>query len=226
ALRPDFAAAVNNLGRALRDLGEVEAAIRHYTQAIALKPDYAEAHWNRALLHLLSGRFAEGWEEQEWRWKVAGFPSIPRAFAAPLWRGERLAGETILLHAEQGFGDTLQFLRYVPLVAAAGGAVILEIQPELARLAAGLSGVTQLVQRGTALPAFSWHAPLLSLPRAFATTLETISAGIPYLSVPPECLGPWRARIGGGRALNVGLVWAGNPTHTNDINRSLDLATL
>jgi Tfp pilus assembly protein PilF len=226
AHKPDFAASINNLGRSLRDLGKVEAAIAQYTKAIALDPCYAAAHWNRALLNLLSGRFAEGWEEQEWRWKVEGFPSTPRHFAPPLWRGESIAGQTILLHAEQGFGDTFQFLRYVPLVAETGARIVLEVQPQLAPLAAALPGVTQLVVRGTPLPPFDWHAPLLSLPRAFATTLETIPATVPYLSADPALVGRWRARISRNDTLQVGLVWAGSPTHGNDRNRSVDLSLL
>ncbi len=226
AHKPDFAAAINNLGRSLRDLGEVEAAIEHYTRAIALDPDYAAAHWNRALMNLLSGRFAEGWEEQEWRWKVEGFPSARRRFVPPLWSGEAIAGQTILLHAEQGFGDTLQFLRYVPMVAETGACIVLEVQPQLAPLAAKLPGVTQLVQRGAALPPFDWHAPLLSLPRAFKTTLETIPGKTPYLSADPALVARWRNRIPEDGAFRVGLVWAGSPTHGNDRNRSLDPSLL
>jgi tetratricopeptide (TPR) repeat protein len=225
ALRPDFAIPVGNLGRSLRDLGEVEEAIVHYDRAIALQPDFADARWNRALLYLLTGRFAEGWEEQEWRWKKPDFPSARRGFAQPLWNGEALDGATILLHAEQGFGDTLQFLRYVPLVAAAGGRVVLEVQPALARLARALAGCAEIVLRGTALPRFDWHAPLLSLPRAFGTRLETIPAIVPYLAAEPGDVGRWRTRLAGdGR--KVGLVWAGSPGHINDSNRSLDPARL
>jgi tetratricopeptide (TPR) repeat protein len=224
--KPDFAAAINNLGRSLRDLGKIDDAIAHYGKAIALDPGYAAAHWNRALMNLLSGRFAEGWEEQEWRWKVEGFPSAVRGFAPPLWNGEAIAGQTILLHAEQGFGDTLQFLRYVPMVAETGARVVLEIQPQLAPLAAQLPGVAELVIRGSALPPFDWHAPLLSLPRAFRTTLETIPGRVPYLAADPALVASWRGRIPEDGAFRVGLVWAGSPTHGNDRNRSLDPALL
>jgi hypothetical protein len=226
ALRPDFAEALNNLGVLLRKDGETAAALRRYAQAIEIKPDYADAHWNRAVTCLLIGRFEEGWEEFEWRWQVPNFPSARRNFAPPLWRGEALAGKTILLHAEQGLGDALQFLRYVPMVQAGGGRVVFEVQRELARLAKTLAGRPELVVRGEPLPPFDYHAPLLSLPRAFRTSLASIPADVPYLHADPADVAVWRDRIPDTEELKVGIVWAGSRTHVNDRNRSLDPALL
>jgi Flp pilus assembly protein TadD len=228
ALRPDFPEAKCNLGRALRQAGRLAEAVEQYDAALAARPDYPEAHWNRALLNLLRGRFAEAWEDHEWRWRIPGFPTRRRAFARPLWNGEPLVGRRILLHAEQGFGDTIQFLRYVPLVALRGARVILELPRELERLAHGVEGVDALVvQGGGDLPEFDLHAPLLSLPRAFRTTLDSIPAATPYLWPDQALLARWTARLpADGGPPRIGLVWAGRPTHPNDASRSLSLRSL
>ena len=130
-LKPDYAEAHNNLGNALQDQGQLAEAEAHYQEALRLRPDYANAHWNRALAWLLAGDFERGWPEYEWRWQWKDFPSSKRSFSQPLWDGSSLAGRTILLHAEQGLGDTIQFIRYAPLVKSSGGTVILECQPAL-----------------------------------------------------------------------------------------------
>src|SRR5262249_42850775 len=153
------------------------------------------------------GELAAGWEKYEARWRLPDLP--PRNFAQPQWRGEPLAGKTILLHAEQGFDDTIQFLRYVPRAVAGGGQVIVEVQRRLGALALRLFGITVL-SRGDPLPAFELQCPLLSLPLAFGTSLDTIPATVPYLTVDPERAGEWRARIGREGGLKVGLAWAGS----------------
>jgi len=225
-LQPDHVEATFNLGRAQRDLGDIEAGIAWYRKAIALRPEYTQAHWNLSLALLLAGHLREGWEEYEWRWKLDGFPSTRRNFPQPLWNGEPIAGRRILLHAEQGFGDSLQFMRYAPLVAAQGAEVILEIQPQLRRLAAGLPGVATLLNKGDAIPPFDIHAPLLSLPRAFGTGLDNIPCTVPYLHPDPALVEKWRHWLPATGAPRVALVWAGRPTHSNDARRSTGLEAL
>jgi hypothetical protein len=159
---------------------------------------------------LLRGEYAEGWREFEWRWRGGTAEEIKlRGFAEPQWQGEDVAGKTLLLHAEQGFGDTLQFCRYASLVGATAR-VILEVQPPLVRLCSGLAGVARVVARGEPPPAFDLHCPLMSLPLAVGTTLDTIPSGVPYLAADPELVVGWRERLAGLDGLRVGLVWAGS----------------
>ena len=223
----DAAPIWNNRGNALEAARRDDEALASYTRAIALAPDYAVAHWNRALLDLQYGRFAPGWAGYEWRWKNEHLTVYrqKRAFSEPLWLGrESLKGKTILLFAEQGLGDTLQFCRYVPLVAALGARVILEVQPTLVTLLRQLDGVSDIFARGEALPAFDYYCPLMSLPLAFNTELDSIPAASPYLAPEPSHLSIWQARLGPSLRPRVGLVWSGNPTHANDHNRSIPFA--
>jgi Flp pilus assembly protein TadD len=203
-LRPNFPVAQYNLGSALYDLGRLAEAEASYREALRLRPNYLEAHHNLGHALLLAGRFEEGWKEYEWRWKLLS--SSARDFSAPLWRGEAIGDRTILLHAEHGLGDTLQFCRYAPLM---GCRTILEVHAPLVRLLSRLSGVMQIVARGDRLPPFDLHCPLLSLPQAFSTTLDTIPAAIPYLSADPALAANWQARLVGLDGLRIGLVWAG-----------------
>lgn len=222
ARAPDFATAWSNRGRTLRALDRPSEALVCYDQALAREAGHVDAHWNRALALLTEGRLAEAWDDHEWRWQVRGFPSPRRGFPQPLWQGEDIAGRTILLHAEQGFGDAIQFLRYVPMVAATGARVVLEVPAPLLRIAGTVGGFAALLARGQALPPFDLHAPLLSLPRAFATDLDSIPASVPYLAAGASERARWRARLGAaGEGSRIGLVWAGSPTHSNDRNRSI-----
>lgn len=218
---PGFALAHGNLGHVLRRLGRVEEALACCEEAIRLAPDAALAHRNRAILWLLQGRLREGWEEFEWRWKALEPGESARVWQQPLWDGAPLAGKTILLWAEQGLGDTIQFVRYAPLVKVRGGTVILECQPELVRLLENVPGVDRVIAAGDPLPDFDTHLPLLSLPRVFGTELESIPEPAPLR--PRSATAPSRSRPG---RLKVGLVWAGNRAHGNDANRSLSLAQL
>lgn len=221
----------NNLGLTYVDMNRHADALACYGRALALSPDSAETHWNRALCLLQMGELSAGFAEYEWRWRRKRIAPNRRAFEAPLWLGETpLAGKTILLHAEQGLGDTLQFCRYATLVAAQGARVVLEVQPELTRLLDALEGVDELITAGTPLPAFDCHSPLLSLPLAFHTTVSTIPARTPYLSADDAATAHWRTRIaqaGPPHALKVGLVWAGGhrphvpELRKNDARRSL-----
>ncbi len=213
-----------NKGTALRALARYDEALASFAAAAALDPVRAEAHYNAALVRLCRGDFKAGWADYEWRWRKPDWADQRRAFAAPQWRGDApLAGKTILLHAEQGLGDSLQFIRYVPLVARRGGRVILEVQPPLKRLVTGIEGAAQVIARGEALSAFDLHCPLLSLPLAFATELSTIPADIPYLRPAREAMAEWSTRLPDDGRLRVGLCWAGSPQHRNDHNRSIAL---
>jgi tetratricopeptide (TPR) repeat protein len=217
ALQPDFAEAHSNRGNVLQELRRFDEALTSYDRAITLRPDFADGHFNAALCRLLLGDFARGWQEHEWRWQKAQLRAAKRHFSQPLWTGATdLAGKTILLHAEQGFGDTIQFCRYVPQVVQRAASVILEMPKPLCALMKSLAGTAQIVARGEALPDFDLHCPLLSLPLAFGTRLETIPAQTPYLVAPERNINAWRDRLGrhelGKRERpRVGLVWAGDP---------------
>jgi len=233
-LAPDFVDAWNNLGLTFVDLNRHADALESYERALALAPQAVETRWNRALCLLQLGRLDDGWAEYEWRWQRKRIAAGSRAFDAPQWRGDApLDGKTILLHAEQGLGDTLQFCRYASLVAQRGARVILEVQPELMRLLRDLDGVAELIEHGAPLPCFDYHCPLLSLPLALHTTLDTIPATVPYLHADHEDAERFRVRIdeamngSDAGALKVGLVWAGGARahvpelRKNDARRSL-----
>lgn len=208
-----------NRANTLFELMRIEDAIAGYDRALALDPAHAEARCNRALALLLTGRFSEGFAEYEWRWRKPGFPKM-RDLPAPAWEGELLSGKTILLHAEQGLGDTIHFARYAPRVKARGGHVVFECPPSLARLLRTVEELDVVVAQGEPLPAFDVHAPLLSLPRIFKTTPETIPGAVPYLTAPKtKPVLPPRA----GRR-RIGIAWAGNPANVNDRKRSVDPA--
>ncbi len=228
ALRAGYAKAYHNRGVALNALKQNQAAIESYERAIVLKADYAEAHLNLGMLALQMGNFQCGWREHEWRWKGAQLkPRELRDFSQPLWLGvEPLQGRTILLHAEQGLGDTLQFCRYMKQVSDLGARVILEVQTPLLGLLAGLAGVNQLVGRGRQLPPFNLHCPLLSLPLAFKTGLDSIPSATRYIDSPSGKQASWSARLGPKNRPRIGLVWSGNAEHKNDHNRSIALAEL
>jgi tetratricopeptide (TPR) repeat protein len=220
ALKPDFTYALVNRGIAMHYLTRFEEALESFDRALALAPDLAEAHWNKGLLLLSLGDFARGLPDYEWRWRREG-EMKPRNFAQPVWQGEDLGGRKILLHAEQGFGDSIQLLRYVPMVVAKGGRVVLEIPDSLMPLIGRGDGVVAMVRPGAPLPPFDLHCPLLSLPLAFGTTLATIPAEVPYLRVPAERAANWRTWLPGSGRPRVGLVWSGKPSHKNDHNRSI-----
>ena len=217
---------LTNRAHALRRLDRVEEAVADLQQAIARRPDFAEAHFELGMARLTLGDFARGWDEYEWRWKTAAFAANRRAFASPLWTGAQdLAGKTILLLAEHGLGDTIQLVRDVPLVARRGARVILEVQPELVALLAGVAGAAAVIARGRKLPRFDLHCPLMSLPGAFRTTAETTPAAVPYLEVSAARTQAWAQRLPAQGPL-VGIAWAGRRAHHNDHNRSLPLARL
>ncbi|MFP6562208.1 tetratricopeptide repeat protein [Paraburkholderia sp. B3] len=233
AAAPGLADAWSNLGLALIDMNRHADALSSYDQALALKPDHVEGHWNRALCLLQMGRQEEGWHEYEWRWKRRRNAASRRSFEVPLWLGDApLDGKAILLHAEQGLGDTLQFCRYASMLARRGAQVVLEVQPELVRLLAPLEGVAHIVAQGDPLPPFDLHCPLLSLPLAFKTDVATLPGTTPYLFADAQAVGHWEAKVSqaaGPAALKVGLVWAGGDRphvpelRKNDARRSIAL---
>jgi tetratricopeptide (TPR) repeat protein len=217
---------LTNRAHALRRLDRLDEAVADLQRAVALRPDFAEAHFELGMAQLALGDCASGWAEYEWRWATAAFAPSRRGFTSPLWTGaQKLARRTVLLHAEQGLGDTIQFIRYVPRVARLGATVILEVQPELAALLAATQGAARVIARGDKLPRFDLHCPLMSLPRAFKTQGASASAAFPYVEVPDEAANRWAQRLPPGRPL-VGVAWAGRATHHNDANRSLPLARL
>lgn len=213
ALRPDFAEAQSNLGIAFQRQGRLDDAIECYRRSIALRPDYAEAHFHLGMALLSRGEMEEGWREYEWRWKTPQMANERRAFSQPQWRGEAGNGRTLLIHAEQGFGDTLQFCRYVSLAVARGFQAVLEVPRPLVRLIQSLPGVAQVVPGGGLLPPFDLHCPMLSLPLALGTTLQSIPGADAYLHPEPAAVDAWHRRLAelGQPRLRVGLVWAGNP---------------
>ena len=230
SLDPDHVDACNNLATVLKQQGRLEEAVALYRKAVQLSPDCVEARSNLGIVLLALGQMPEGWQEHEWRWQTPHMRAARRGFSQPQWSGESGEGRTLLIHAEQGFGDTLQFCRYAPLAAARGLNVILEVQPPLVRLLRQLPGVARVIAHGDALPPFDIHCPMLSLPLALGTTMETIPAATAYLEADAADVAAWRARLGALQCngLRVGLAWAGKSrTHAHglaavDQRRSMD----
>jgi tetratricopeptide (TPR) repeat protein len=211
-LCPESAEAHCNRATLLHDLGGSDAALASFDRAIECRPDFAAAYQNRAYALLARGDFERGWSEHEWRWRnqQGSLVRAARSFPQPLWLGERsIAGKTILLHSEQGLGDTLQFCRYAQFVADLGATVILEVPGPLKTLLAGLDGISQIFVRGDALPAFDFHCPLMSMALAFRTTLSTVPARVPYIKPQAEQVLYWKEQLGERRKPRVGLVWSG-----------------
>ena len=223
ALSPKFDAAHYGQGLALKALGHYDEAIANLDEAIRCQPDNADAHFSLAITHLLLGDFDRGWVEYEWRWESTNFPG--RKITGQAWDGVPASGLRILVHAEQGYGDTMQFVRYVSWVAAKGNTVSLYCQPELKRLFETLDDVAVVVPAdGAPIPRFDRYVAVMSLPRLAATTRETVPADVPYLRVPAGCAEPF-CHISAGAEVKkrVGIVWAGRPSHDNDHNRSCPL---
>jgi Flp pilus assembly protein TadD len=221
-LRPHYADAFGNLATALLAQGRPAEAVAVFDDILQRKPDSAEAHMHLALARLLMGDWAGGWPEYEWRWRTPEFGGLPHK--EPLWDGSPLAGRTVLLHAEQGLGDTLLTARYAALVKARGGTVVLGCPKALLRVLAGCPGVDRHVPQGEPLPAFDCYAPLLSLPNLFGTTPESVPADVPYLFPDPALVDHWRRELPPGAGPRVGICWQGNPQFKGDRQRSVPLA--
>lgn len=199
----------NNFSNLLRRLRRYAESVQHAETAIKLQPGYSDAHGNRALSLLALGDYEKGFVEYEWRWRCDNFTTAPREFGRPMWDGSDPSGRTILVHTEQGYGDTLQFIRYVPMLAARGATVIVECHHVLRKLISSVRGVSRVVPNGLALPDFDLHTPLLSLPCVFKTTIENIPREVPYLFPDGDRVEAWKSKITGD-GLKVGLIWAGN----------------
>jgi tetratricopeptide (TPR) repeat protein len=222
-LAPDHFPALTHLGRAFCNLNRTNEAIAHVRQAIRIRPSLDQAHWCLALALLVSGQWAEGWEEYEWRLRMD--PKLDPKLDVPKWRGEAAPNATILLCCEQGAGDTVQFLRYAPLVKARVGRVVLSCQDNLVTLARTAEGLDEVVPKSKSLPRCDRYAMLLSLPQIFGTTPETVPARVPYLRAPEVSADEQVVRTD-PTVLRIGLVWAGNPKHGNDANRSVPFPKL
>jgi Flp pilus assembly protein TadD len=214
-LEPHSAHAQNDLGVALVAAGLLDRSTTAFRAAIRLDPNHAEAHNGLGGNLLLQGDFELGWPEYEWRWRGQGATSTPPNFQQPQWRGENVEGKTILLHADQGFGDSIQFVRYIPLVAAGGATILLQCPPELRRLFQSVPGIHEMFLPGQILRKFDFHCPLASLPLAFGTTIQSIPATVPYISAA--------ARTDLPSGFKVGIAWSGRPAHANDANRSIPI---
>ena len=227
AIKPDYSKAYTNLGVALRGVKKIPEALLSYDKAIDINPGDVDAYWNKSITLLLCGDFNGGWPLYEWRWKNEQSGLTDRKFTQPLWLGNiDLAGKSILIHCEQGLGDSIQFCRYCALVKKTGARVILEVQSPLAGLMSQLTGVDELIEMGQALPSFDYHSPMLSLPLAFNTNIQSIPAPHAYLSSEAPKREYWSDRLGEKRRPRIGLVWSGSVGHANDHNRSLRLADL
>lgn len=222
----DHVKALIDRGVALHDLKRFDEASASYDHAIALRHDDADAHFFKGLSSLVTGDFERGWIEYEWRRRAPAARITQRDFPQPLWLGdEGIAGKTILLHSEQGFGDTIQFCRYIALVAERGARVILEVEEPLCKLMRGVAGTIRVIAKGDPLPDLDFQCPLPSLPLAFRTRLQTIPSRTPYLRVPRPAQELWAA-LPGKRSLKIGLAWAGNTKHARDRERSIRLRDL
>ncbi len=226
--RPAYPTALCNKGAALTHLHRFDDAVAIYRRSRAIDPSHAEAEWALALLNLLRGNFEAGWAGREVRWKVPDLPIAHFDYIQPMWLGHgSIEGKTVLVHVDEGLGDTIQYVRYVPMLAARGARVVLVVPESLCGLLSRLPGVAQCLAMGSELPAFDMYCPIGSLPLAFGTKLETIPAEVPYLPAPDAArVQTWEARLGPHDRLRVGLAWFGNPNHKNDHNRSVPLGIL
>jgi len=221
-----FAGAFNNLALVLKAMGRIDEAIVYLREAVRLQPGLADAHWNLSLALLVKGEFEEGWKEHEWRFLRGKRSTIyPHRFGIPLWDGSSFTGKRLFVHSEQGFGDTLQFIRYLPMVKRRGGTVLFETFRPLLRILNNFPGIDELVEispNRSHVESCDYYVPIMSLPMLFATDVPTIPSNIPYLSPDPVKVEKWKNRVN-RRGYKIGIVWAGKPEHENDGNRSCEL---
>lgn len=224
-LDPEYSMAYSNLGTVLQELGYIDEAMENYDKAIVKNPHEPVAHKNKSIALLLKENFTEGWHEYEWRLQTKDHKL--RDFQKPIWDGSPLNGKSILVHAEQGFGDTIQFVRYLPMVKALGGHVIFECHNRLIRLLENCKGIDMILGRSsTTVPkvCFDFHIPLLSLPGLFGTTLDSIPSDIPYVTADSRLVEKWRKILHHDSNIKIGIVWSGNPSFKNNHNRSCSLS--
>ncbi|MBI3836381.1 MAG: glycosyltransferase family protein, partial [Planctomycetia bacterium] len=219
--RPNFAEVLNNLGNVFQLQGRNAEAIVCYEQTLRIEPNHAQAHYNRSRMLLAAGDFSAGWREYEWRLKCSDLDR--QSFAEPRWNGEPLEGRTLLVHAEQGLGDAIQFIRYVRLLTRCGGKIVVEVSKSLFPLLRQ-SAIPGLVAKGTRLGQFDLQVPMMSLPLVCGTTLSTIPARVPYLAADPQRVEYWREALSAKAGLQVGIAWQGGTTYPGDRFRSIPLA--
>ena len=224
ALKPDYAEAFNNRAGVLAEFHRFDEALADYHNALAIRPDFADVKLGKGQLLVQQGNYSEGWPLFECRWQQAGRQQAAAAFDTPPWLGnDDLAGKTILVHAEQGLGDTIQFCRYVPLLAERGARVIVRAQPPVIDLLSSLDGVAHLLRPGDKAPEWDFHCPMMSLPLAFGTMLDTVPDHGPYLSAEPDLVTHWADRLGSGTKPRVAIAWRGNPENSYDRRRRINL---
>jgi len=221
-LKPDYTEAYNNQGIIHAQMEEFAQAVHAYDQALLLRPDYPEAHANRGLVHLLMGDFQQGWADYEWRWQ-GNHGLRRRKYIGKQWDGSPLAGKRIVLHYEQGLGDTFQFIRYAKELKARGATVVFECQPNTRQILGHTPGIDQYVIRGEKPPTGDFYAPLLSLPSLCQTNLDNLPRSVPYIFTDPALMWEWKQRLAKVAGFRVGIVWQGNPEHKGDRNRSIPL---
>ncbi len=220
---PGFAPGFSNVGNSYRDLGQMDRAIDYFERALKIDPDLADAHNNLGLAYLLTGAFEEGWREYQWRHKVENGPPAVTHHQKPKWDGSDFSGKTLYIYPEQGFGDVIQFSRYIPLVANRGGHIIYRVAPVLAELVGTLDSVGAINLESEPEPKnFDIHVSLMDLPQVMRTTIENIPGNCPYFHVDKNRIKIWGRRLGVKKSFRVGLIWAGQPNHENDHNRSID----
>ena len=225
-INPDCLDAYVNRGNAHAFLNQFDAALADFALVTARQPDHADANFNEALVRLCLGDFGRGWRKYEYRWQCSQFAALRPNIARPMWHGDTdPRGKTILLYAEQGMGDVIQFVRYAPLLAARGAKVIVGVHRPLAAVMTGVPGVARVIADGEALPNFDLYCPMMSLPLAFGTELATIPANVPYIRAQQARIDRWRERLPQTGRLRVGICWAGGAAHQNDRRRSIPLAT-
>ena len=226
-LEPKHAMAYSNRGVSLKYLHRMQESLASSDAAIAIAPTFADAYWNRALTLLMQGELGAGFRDYQWRWETAKYKKVRRSFSKPMWLGDsQIKNKTLLIHAEQGFGDTIQFARYVQLVTQAGGHVIYEAEKPIFDLFKSLKGIGALIRQGDPLPEFDYFCPVMSLPLAFKTELATVPAGGRYLAADAGKISYWASVLGPKTKPRIGLVWSGSATHQDDHNRSLKLQVL
>lgn len=216
---PNYVTALHNLANLLQDAGKLDEALEYFRRAIERKPGDPEIHTHRALCLLLRGEFDRGWDEYQWRMQMKS-QLAKHSLKTPLWDGRGFEGQTLLVYHEQGFGDVVQTARYLPMVKARGGKVVVACAPPVGRLVATVDGVDEVVTADADIPAHHFKVPVMALPRLFRQNLDNIPAAIPYIKAPPVTL------AGGEGTKRIGLVWAGSNTHDNDHRRSMPAAEL
>jgi tetratricopeptide (TPR) repeat protein len=205
-MSPDYSEAHNNLGIAFRETSQFAEALESFKRALHLNPDFEEAHQNLSALYLLLGNFQDGWREYRWFWNQRGpYHELQK----PLWDGSDIRGQTILLHAGAGFGDTIQFIRYVPMIKGRGASIIVGCQKEIGTLLKGVGGIDQIVIEGERIPHFDIQSSMFRLPIIFETTINNIPDRVPYITVNPQLISKWRDVFLNKRAFKIGLTWAG-----------------